>query len=65
MDVYEFIEAYAQMAYEKNTGARSLEEIKSELRNMLLEEIIFIKSDKITLTTEHLNKLKQKEIRRL
>lgn len=59
-----FIEEYAKMAYEKNTGARALEEIKSELRNMLLEDIIFRKTDTIKLTTEHLNKLKEKEIRR-
>ena len=59
----EFIEKACEMAYEANFGARGLHQIISNLKNILLIDIINNKSKTITLTVDMLNKVKEKNIR--
>lgn len=59
----EFIEKVCEMAYEANFGARGLHQIISNLKNILLIDIINNKSKTITLTVDMLDKVKEKNIR--
>ena len=58
-----FIDEVCNMAYELNFGARGLHQIISNLKNVLLLDIINGQSKTIILTNEMLNKVKEKSIR--
>jgi len=60
----DFIQRMAEMAYEDNFGARGLHQIIANLKNTLLLDIINLQSKTIYLTTEMLDKVREKNIRR-
>lgn len=57
------IQTAAQMAYEKNTGARGLQEIYQELRDLLLEDVNINNVTNIHITADMLAKTKVKEVK--
>lgn len=59
----EFIQEASEMAYKANFGARGLHQIISNLKNLLLIDIINNRSKSITLTTEMLKKSEEKSKR--
>lgn len=59
----EFIDKACEMAYEANFGARGLHQIISNLKNILLIDLINNKNKVITLTVDMLDKVKEKNIR--
>lgn len=59
----EFIQEASEMAYRANFGARGLHQIISNLKNLLLIDIINSNSKSITLTVEMLKKSEEKNKR--
>jgi len=59
----EFIQMAAEIAYKDNFGARGLQKIMSNLKNMLLLDIMSKKFQTLHLTTDMLKKMEEKNIR--
>ena len=59
----EFVDKVCEMAYEANFGARGLHQIISNLKNVLLLDIISSQSKTLILTTEMLDRAKEKNVR--
>lgn len=57
------IQTAAQMAYERNTGARGLQTTYLELRDLLLEDININNATNIHVTNDMLAKTKEKQVR--
>ena len=60
----EFLESLSKQAYDDKFGARGLQKIVNDLKNLLLLDMINSTEDSITLTNEMLEKRKEKTIRR-
>ena len=61
----DFIDAYITYAYKRNTGARALQKIADEIRNIYLSTLLFEDKKEIHLTSDIIKKLENNKGRRL